>query len=297
MVNGNIEFNFRHVPNPSDRGDGKIKAVYSFVQVERPSGKIVTFKDVMSLDDVENTRRKSSAQSNAWNDFFSEMAKKTVVHRLFKRVPATDAMLVASKSNDDFVTGKTPTLGGVPVNMASLGLDLTTGDDARKHRIAQGQEEHRAKLEEIAKRDRDAADKTPAKASQGLKPVSSAPQAAKTTRKKSSKLVAREQFLAVAWEEAGVGEKKAVETALHFSKRDDARTMTREDWEANTKRVMDWVAEQGKDEAPTTDQTHNAFIKNGPGPFVPPDGKVKERQVDSSDRVSREEPPRNDLFA
>ena len=44
--------------------------------------------DVMNIDELEATRKKSkAANAMAWKDFPGEMQKKTVLHRLSKQIP------------------------------------------------------------------------------------------------------------------------------------------------------------------------------------------------------------------
>lgn len=74
------------VHKPATNGRGKIQYVYA----------VATFKDtghqfeVMSLEEIEEVRRKSkSPEKGPWKDHFEEMAKKTVIRRLFKYLPVS----------------------------------------------------------------------------------------------------------------------------------------------------------------------------------------------------------------
>lgn len=81
-----------HVPNfNGDRG--KMVAVYAVAKLVDGGMQF----DVMTRADVEKIRQKSKGKNLApWVDYFDEMAKKTVVRRLFKYLPSsveTDAAL------------------------------------------------------------------------------------------------------------------------------------------------------------------------------------------------------------
>ena len=293
LVNGVPEFQFEHAPS-TDRGEGydgsnsnNLVLAYSLVTFKRDHGGYVVYKDRMLKEEIENTRKRASGKGQGWN-YYGEMAKKTVIHRLFKRIPQSPQMAVASQAHDALQVGDAPTWGGLPVDVEqiekmvkpsmarlksgadavieSAGLPPASGDPATEPDSATGVVV--APLPESSNE------------SSGSRP--SSPD--KGTRKKSSKLVARDEFLALAWKEAGVEEKKAVETALHFSKRDDARTMTREDWEANTTRVMKYVLnlsdpipDRGEEPPAEKPKLENKFKQAVT--FKPPDGKVEEQQA------------------
>lgn len=88
-----------HKPNIADRGE--LIAVYAIAQLVGGGHQI----DVMSKSDVEKVRRKSAqANSPAWRDYYDEMARKTVVKRLFKYLPVSieirDALSVDDASSN-----------------------------------------------------------------------------------------------------------------------------------------------------------------------------------------------------
>jgi recombination protein RecT len=71
-----------HEPTLGDRGN--IIATYAIAK--RNNGE--TFREVLSIADVEKVRATSRAKdSGPWISFFSEMAKKTAIKRLAKRLP------------------------------------------------------------------------------------------------------------------------------------------------------------------------------------------------------------------
>jgi len=78
--------NNKLIHRPALRDKGKIKAVYAIAALKDGGHQF----DIMSVDDVEDIRKKSAdAKSFAWKDYYDEMAKKTVVRRLFKWLPCS----------------------------------------------------------------------------------------------------------------------------------------------------------------------------------------------------------------
>ena len=80
-----VEMGVRNVnfkPLPLNRG----KTVGAFAVVLYEDGGVAY--DVMNIDELEATRKKSkAANAMAWKDFPGEMQKKTVLHRLSKQIP------------------------------------------------------------------------------------------------------------------------------------------------------------------------------------------------------------------
>jgi len=79
IVNGEQSFDF----TPKFLNDGKIIGAFAVVLYQ--DGGVAY--DVMSLAELENTRKHSKASNSpAWRDFTGEMYKKTVLHRLCKHI-------------------------------------------------------------------------------------------------------------------------------------------------------------------------------------------------------------------
>jgi recombination protein RecT len=80
-----VEMGVRSVnfkPLPLNRG----KTIGAFAVVLYEDGGVAY--DVMNIDELEATRKKSkAANAMAWKDFPGEMQKKTVLHRLSKQIP------------------------------------------------------------------------------------------------------------------------------------------------------------------------------------------------------------------
>lgn len=76
----------KHIPA---KGRGEI--IYAYAYVKTNEGKF-TF-DVMSkeeIDDIKNVSESSSSPVSPWNKYYSEMARKTVIRRLFKYLPVSN---------------------------------------------------------------------------------------------------------------------------------------------------------------------------------------------------------------
>jgi hypothetical protein len=139
--------------------------------------------------------------------------------------------------------GLEPTWAGIPVNPESLAQDATKVLD---NIVA----EEQAQVETI------------------VESVSEGP-----PRKRSSKLIAKDLYLETAMEQAGMGKDKAIVTALDFSRRDDSRTMTEEDWTLNTERIMGLVDDGVDVSLPQEAPPSNPFKPEGTAlPFLPPSG-------------------------
>lgn len=108
VVHANDEFKYElgdsehimHRPKLGDDDRGKEVAVYAILKTK--DGGI--YRDVMTTKEVEKVRASSrAAQSGPWVNWWGEMAKKTVLKRLSKRVPMStdlDNMLQADAEID-----------------------------------------------------------------------------------------------------------------------------------------------------------------------------------------------------
>lgn len=75
-----------------------------------PNG--MTMREVMDRDQIEQVRKASrSANAGPWQQWWTEMARKTVIRRLAKRLPILDASVAESLQRDDdlmdFAAGNT----------------------------------------------------------------------------------------------------------------------------------------------------------------------------------------------
>jgi len=119
---------------PSIDGDrSQIRAVYAMARTSNGESII----EVMPHAEVEKVRKASrSANAGPWRDWYSEMARKTAIRRLFKRLPrSTDRLDEAVHRDDQFyphqprdvdVTSQ-PT---AEASLAALSDDPTPADEA-----------------------------------------------------------------------------------------------------------------------------------------------------------------------
>jgi recombination protein RecT len=91
---------FKHVPNfEGDRGE--IKLVYSVAKLK--DGDV--YVEVMSKADIEKVRQSSRAKNGIpWTQWWSEMAKKSVVRRQAKYLPNSTDLESMFKSDDEIET-------------------------------------------------------------------------------------------------------------------------------------------------------------------------------------------------
>ena len=98
-----LDEKLKHVPNKEDRG----RAVYAYAIAKFKGGGYQL--EVMSIQEVNKIRARSKSQDNGpWVTDFEEMAKKTVIRRIFKYLPiATDvAQLVNREETVDLTDEK-----------------------------------------------------------------------------------------------------------------------------------------------------------------------------------------------
>lgn len=106
----------KHVP--SGKSGQKLAFVYA----------VATFSDgqyqfdVMSVEEVEDVRKKYSKASSTWQKSYDEMAKKTVVKRLIKMLPVSTELQQALEYDN-----------------RTIDLDATPHEPAKARRVAEGQ--------------------------------------------------------------------------------------------------------------------------------------------------------------
>ena len=99
----------RIIHKPLLLGDrGKQIAVYAIAKTK--DGGI--YREVMTIDEIEKVRRTSrSGQYGPWKEWFDEMAKKTVIRRISKKLPSSadvDATIKADLEASGFDTDRKP---------------------------------------------------------------------------------------------------------------------------------------------------------------------------------------------
>jgi recombination protein RecT len=77
---------------------GKYLGVYAIARL--PNGMVM--REVMDVDQVEQVRNASRSKNNGpWKDWWTEMARKTVIRRLAKRLPILDPHVAETIQRDD----------------------------------------------------------------------------------------------------------------------------------------------------------------------------------------------------
>ncbi|CAB4140128.1 RecT Recombinational DNA repair protein (RecE pathway) [uncultured Caudovirales phage] len=90
-----------HVPPPLDRPRGKAIGAYATAVLKDGSRLL----EVMSLEEIEKVRKVSRAgQSGPWKEWWGEMARKTVLRRLSKRLPMSSDLMDAFDRDETMAT-------------------------------------------------------------------------------------------------------------------------------------------------------------------------------------------------
>jgi len=150
-VHANDEFNYTygldetltHVPASGDRGD--LTHVYAVAKLK---GGGIQF-EVMSKADVLKVKASSKAGNNGpWVSHFDEMAKKTVIRRLFKYLPVsiemTQAVVLDEKADAGIDQDNTGVLTGEFSHVPDEQVDTVTGEITQQD---QHQEEPEVNME------------------------------------------------------------------------------------------------------------------------------------------------------
>lgn len=95
------------------------------------------YREVMSLDQIEQVRNVSRAKDNGpWVQWWDEMARKTVLRRLLKRLPSSadlDAVLANDNETNDLApqtASEQPTVAAPNRLRASIGVDMAQAVEA-----------------------------------------------------------------------------------------------------------------------------------------------------------------------
>ena len=124
----------KHVPATGDRG--ALLYVYAVAKLKDGG---VQF-EVMSRSDVDKVRAQSKAGNyGPWQTHYEEMAKKTVIRRLFKYLPVSIELATAvtmdekaesgvDQDNSSILTGEYSTVDDSPPEQLSANVDQSTGE-------------------------------------------------------------------------------------------------------------------------------------------------------------------------
>ena len=102
-----IEDEIEHEPNIfAKRDESTLIGVYCVAEIPMPDGSRRRLVEVMSKAEVDEVRKCAAKGSSAWNGFYAEMAKKTVIRRASKSWPLSvdlhDAIARDAEGEFDF---------------------------------------------------------------------------------------------------------------------------------------------------------------------------------------------------
>jgi recombination protein RecT len=112
-----------HEPNVLIEDRGKLIAVYAIAKTKDTG----VYTEVMSRSQIEQVREISKAKdSGPWGSWYDEMARKTVIRRLSKRLPMSTDLETVIKRDDEFYDlskARANARSGVAAAKELLGLD------------------------------------------------------------------------------------------------------------------------------------------------------------------------------
>lgn len=81
-----IDEKLRHIPAESERGN--LRGFYAIARL-KDGGHQFEYMTIPEIDKIKDTSKSSKSKMSPWNDYYEEMAKKTVIRRLFKYLPVS----------------------------------------------------------------------------------------------------------------------------------------------------------------------------------------------------------------
>ena len=75
-----------HEPNFDDRGE--LKGFYAIAQL-KDGGHQFEYMPIIEINKIRDTSKSSKSSMSPWGNYYEEMAKKTVIRRLFKYLPVS----------------------------------------------------------------------------------------------------------------------------------------------------------------------------------------------------------------
>jgi recombination protein RecT len=121
-----------HEPNVLEADRGGFLACYAIAETKDGG----FYCEVMSRSQVNQVKDVSRAKNGPWKDWFDEMARKTVVRRLSKRLPMSTDLLGVITADDNLYdlnrgagVSDIKAIGGISGAKAALGLPQLPDDD------------------------------------------------------------------------------------------------------------------------------------------------------------------------
>ena len=149
-----------------DQRDLKVVVVGVFAQIRTTNGGI--FTEFMSAAEIDAVRKRSRAKDNGpWVDWWSEMARKTVLRRLIKKLPVSREVMVTLERDDvlyDLDRERAPAAlaGRTPMPSLPHRLDALAGQinisPADKESVGRGDDEQQQSTKSASAARRQGAD-------------------------------------------------------------------------------------------------------------------------------------------
>ena len=119
--------NERIIHKPTLKGRGEPIGVYAIVKTKDGA----VYREIMGIDEVEKIRSVSKgAEKGPWKDWWSEMAKKTVLRRIYKRLPSNPDVDKLLNSDNETYDIKPAALEQSPTQLALA--EETVVEDPKK---------------------------------------------------------------------------------------------------------------------------------------------------------------------
>jgi recombination protein RecT len=138
VVKYGFEEDVEHVPPALNEPRGEPIGAYATAVLKDGSQLL----EVMSLEEIERVRKVSRAANNGpWVSWFGEMARKTVMRRLSKRLPMSTDLEDEIFSRDETMQSRGPMIEGETVTQQEAPVRPLSRLDAIEHQIVGGEQE------------------------------------------------------------------------------------------------------------------------------------------------------------
>ena len=81
-----IDEKLKHIPSMEDRGN--LIGFYAIAKL-KDGGHQFEYMTLSEINKIKDTSKSAKSRMSPWNDYYEEMAKKTVIRRLFKYLPVS----------------------------------------------------------------------------------------------------------------------------------------------------------------------------------------------------------------
>lgn len=94
-----LDEKLEHVPSTNNSKDRVVKYAYAIATLADGTKQFDIMNDI-ELDKIRSTSKTGFGEYSPWSNFYEEMAKKTVVRRLFKMLPVSKEMQIAASLDE-----------------------------------------------------------------------------------------------------------------------------------------------------------------------------------------------------